>query len=83
MFIDVDMIYIGQTKRHLIKRVVEHIAFKRVNHQSEIKNHIYNSRFSEALNINKLVSRINKKLYSQGVCYLEREELRALGDKFV
>ena len=33
--------YIGQTKRHLVTRVNEHVALNRIDPQSEIKNHIY------------------------------------------
>ena len=33
--------YIGQTKRHLVTRVNEHVALNRNEPQSEIKNHIY------------------------------------------
>ena len=38
---DADCSYIGQTKRHLVTRVNEHVELSRVEPKSEIKNHIY------------------------------------------
>ena len=38
---DADCSYIGQTKRHLVTRVNEHLSLQRPQPQSEIKSHIY------------------------------------------
>ena len=39
---DSDRSYIGQTKRHLVTRVGEHVELRKVDPKSEIKTHIYN-----------------------------------------
>ena len=39
---DADRSYIGQTKRHLVTRVSEHVELHKADPKSEIKSHIYN-----------------------------------------
>ena len=39
---DADRSYIGQTKRHLVTRVGEHVELQKTDPKSEIKTHIYN-----------------------------------------